>query len=133
MDTTIKRMLDEEYRQTLEEVSRIQTDSDEGKWQLQKLEALHRQRMNEQKTADEAYLQMEELYLKKEETALKGMQLKEGKKDRIVRIVLDGAALLVPLAVSSYWMAKGLIFEQDGTFTSRTGQWLSSHLRLFRK
>ncbi len=133
MDTTIRRMLDEEYRQTLEEISRIQVDSEEGSWQLRKLEALHRQRMSEQKTADEAYLQMEELNLKKTETALKEEQLREGKKDRIVRIVLEGASLLVPAALSSYWMMKGLTFEQNGTFTSRTQQWLSSHLRLFRK
>lgn len=64
---------------------------------------------------------------------MKEEQMKESKKDRVIKIVLDGAAILVPVAVSSYWMAKGLKFEQNGTFTSRTGQWLSNHLRLFKK
>lgn len=126
MDTQIMTMLDKEYERTLNEVSLATTESEEAKWQLQKLTELHKQRMNELKASDEAYLQMEEISMKKE-------QMKEGKKDRIIKIVLEGMAILVPVTVSSFWMAKGLKFEQSGTFTSRTGQWLSNHLRLFRK
>lgn len=62
-----------------------------------------------------------------------GALLTKAVTEGIVRIVLEGASLLVPAALSSYWMMKGLTFEQNGTFTSRTQQWLSSHLRLFRK
>ena len=133
MNVTIVSMLDEEYERTLEAVSRAQTGDEEAKWQLQKLSELHKQRMNEQKAADDAYQQMEELSVKKAELQLKEEQAKEGKKDRIIRIVMDGAAILIPVSVSSYWMAKGLKFESTGTFTSRTGQWLSNHLRLFKK
>lgn len=133
MNMTIATMLDEEYERTLEAVSQAQTGGEEAKWQLQKLGELHKQRMNEAKLLDEGILQNEELRLKKRETAMKEEQMKESKKDRVIKIVLDGAAILVPVAVSSYWMAKGLKFEQNGTFTSRTGQWLSSHLRLFKK
>lgn len=133
MNAAIATMLDEEYEKTLKAVSEAEVGSEEAKWQLQKLGELHKQRMNEQKTSDEVYLQMEELSLKKAETQMKKQQMKDGKKDRIIKIVLDGAAILIPVTVSSYWMAKGLTFEQKGTFTSRTGQWLSSHLRLFKK
>lgn len=133
MNATIAMMLDEEYEKTLEAVSQAQTGSEEAKWQLQKLGELHKQRMNEAKLLDDGILQDEELKLKKREALMKEEQMKESKKDRIVKIVLDGAAILVPVTVSSYWMAKGLKFEQNGTFTSRTGQWLSSHLRLFKK
>lgn len=133
MNPTITQMLDEEYEKTLQAVSLAQTGSDEAKWQLQKLDALHKQRMSEQKISDEAFLQMEELALKKAETSMKEQQMKESKKDRIIKIVLDGAAILVPVTVSSYWMSKGLKFEENGTFTSRTGQWLSNHLRLFKR
>lgn len=133
MDVTIASLLDEEYQRTLEAVSSAKMGSEEAKWQLQKLSELHKMRMAEQKTSDEAYIQMEELTLKKEESSMKEMQMKEDRTDRIIRIVLDGAAILVPVAVSSYWMAKGLKFEQTGTFTSRTGQWISSHFKLFRK
>ena len=133
MNATIAMMLDEEYEKTLEAVSQAQTGSEEAKWQLQKLGELHKQRMNEAKLLDDGILQDEELKLKKREASMKEEQMKESKKDRIIKIVLDGAAILVPVTVSSYWMAKGLKFEQNGTFTSRTGQWLSSHLRLFKK
>lgn len=133
MNATIAMMLDEEYEKTLEAVSQARTGSEEAKWQLQKLCELHKQRMNEAKLLDDGVLQDEELKLKKREASMKEEQMKESKKDRIIKIVLDGAAILVPVTVSSYWMAKGLKFEQNGTFTSRTGQWLSSHLRLFKK
>lgn len=133
MDSTIGFMLDEEYQRTLEAISNAKTSSEEAKWQLQKLGELHKQRMNEAKMLDDGIRQDEELRLKKREASLKEEQMKESKKDRIIKIVLDGAAILVPVTVSSYWMAKGLTFEKTGTFTSRTGQWLSNHLRLFKK
>lgn len=133
MNATIAMMLDEEYGKTLEAVSQARTGSEEAKWQLQKLIELHKQRMNEVKLLDDGILRDEELKLKKREASMKEEQMKESKKDRIIKIMLDGAAILVPVTVSSYWMAKGLKFEQNGTFTSRTGQWLSSHLRLFKK
>lgn len=133
MNATIAMMLDEEYEKTLEAVSKATTGSEEAKWQLQKLGELHKQRMNEVKLFDDSILQDEELKLKRREASMKEEQMKESRKDRIIKIVLEGAAILVPVTVSSYWMAKGLKFEQDGTFTSRTGQWLSNHLRLFKK
>ena len=100
----IVEMLDREYESTLQAVSQATTGSEEAKWQLQKLSELY-----------------------------KRTQVEEGKKDRIVKIVLEGIAVLIPASVSCFWMAKGLKFEETGTFTSRTGQWLGNHLRLFKK
>ena len=122
----MREMLDRAYADTLQAVADARNGSEEAKWQLQKLSELHKQRMSVKQSEDETYARYEELRMKEE-------QLKDGKKDRIIKIVLDGAGIIVPVAVSSYWMAKGLTFEEKGTFTSRTGQWLSSHLRLFRK
>lgn len=122
----MREMLDRVYMDTLMEVTEARTGSEEAKWQLQKLTELHNQRMSEKKFEDESNAHHEELRMKEE-------QLKDSKKDRIIKVVLDGAGIIVPVAVSSYWMAKGLTFEEKGTFTSRTGQWLSSHLRLFKK
>lgn len=129
----IQTMLDEEYERTLQTVSEMRTGSEEAKWALQKLSELHKQRIAERKASDESYLQVEELTLKQADVTLKKEQLAEGRKDRWFRVVLDGAAMLIPTAASCYWMAKGLRFEETGAFTSKTGQWLSSHLRLFRK
>lgn len=122
----IREMLDRVYMDTLLEVTEARTGSEEEKWIMQMLTELHNQRMSEKKFEDESHARYEELRIKEE-------QLKDSKKDRIIKIVLDGAGIVVPVVVSSYWMAKGLTFEEKGTFTSRTGQWLSSHLRLFKK
>lgn len=129
----IATMLDREYEETLKAVSIARTGSEEAKWQLQKLNDLHKQRMNEIETIQKACRHSDDLYCKEKELQLKEAQMKDSKKDRIIKIVLDGLAILVPVTVSSYWMAKGLKFEENGTFTSRTGQWLSNHLRLFKK
>lgn len=126
LDATIRKMLDNEYTETLQAISEAQTGSDEAKWELQKLTELHKQRMNEEQTERDSYVQFEELELKKK-------QAKDGKFDRITKVVLDGAAIAVPCVVSSYWMGKGLKFEETGSFTSRVGNWVSGHLRLFKK
>lgn len=129
----IKTMLDREYEETLKAVSLATTGSDEAKWQLQKLNELHKQRMSEMEVHQKAAQRNDDLYYKEKELAMKEAQMKDSKKDRIIKVVLDSAAILVPVTVSSFWMAKGLKFEENGTFTSRTGQWLLSHLRLFKK
>lgn len=122
----MREMLDRAYADTLQAVADARNGSEEAKWQLQKLSELHKQRLSVKQYEDDFYMRDRELRIKEEQT-------NDTKKDRIIKIVLDGAGIIVPVAVSSYWMAKGLTFEEKGTFTSRTGQWLSSHLRLFRK
>lgn len=144
LDENIRKMLDLEYMDTLKVISEAQAGGEEAKWQLQKLTELHKQRMNEEQTDRDSYVRFEELNVKQrqidseakahaEELELKREQLKEGKFDRVVKVVLDGVAIVVPCAVSSYWMGKGLKFEETGSFTSRIGNWVSSHLRLFKK
>lgn len=126
LDDEIRKMLDKEYSDTLKAIKDAQAGSEEAKWQLQKLTELHKQRMNEEQTDRDTVMKHEELVLKKQ-------QLTEGKKDRIVKIVLEGAVILVPCVTSSYWMGKGLKFEETGSFTSRVGNWVSSNMRLFKK
>ena len=41
-------------------------------------------------------------------------------KDRYIRLGLDVAGLILPLMFYGIWMAKGLKFEETGTFTSTT-------------
>lgn len=129
----IQAMLDEEYERTLQLVSSAKPGSEEAKWALQKLSELHKQRIAEKKASDESYLLVEELTLKQADVTLKKEQLAESRKDRWFRVVLDGAVFLGSTAVSCYWMAKGLKFEETGAFTSKAGQWLNGHLRLFRR
>ena len=137
LDENIRTMLDNEYKETLNAISLAQSSDDDAKWQLQKLVELHKQRMAEEQSERETYVQIKELSMKRkqneQEIELKKQQLKEGKFDRVIKVVLDGVAIVVPCAVSSYWMGKGLKFEETGSFTSRVGNWVSGHLRLFKK
>lgn len=122
----VRTMLDEEYKKTLREVSEAKLDSEESRWALTKLNELHEQRINELNA-------MSESKTKERELRIKEMQLNDGKKDRLIKVVFDALGLAVPLGFSSYWMAKGLKFEESGSFTSRTGQWIRNNLNLFKK
>lgn len=81
---------------------------------------------------DDSYAKTQELGLKKEEQQLKITQNQDGKTDRIISYVLTGAGIIVPVVASWIWMSRGLQFEETGSFTSRTGNWISNHMRLFK-
>ena len=112
-EITVKEMLDEQYRKTLDGIAEAKAGSDEAKWKLQVLTELHKERMDQ--------LNVSLLVTKNEET----------KKDKVVQYVMNGASILLPIGATSYWMAKGMKFEESGTFTSRTGQWIRNHFGLF--
>lgn len=133
MNPRIESMLEEEYKRTLQEVSAAQAGSDEAKWKLQKLAELHKQLMEETQADHKSWLETRKLELDEKEANLKEKQAEEGKVWTCVKVVLDGVAVVLPIAASWVWMRRGLRFEETGTFTSRTGQWLGNHLRLFKK
>jgi len=125
----IKTMLEEEYKATLQAVKESKVGSDEAKWQLEKLDALHKHLMTEQQSKSESDAKERELRIKEQ-------QLKDAKKDRFIKIGGDVFALAVipfsELALRNYWMGKSLKFEETGTFTDRSGQWISGFMRLFK-
>lgn len=157
MENVIAKMLEDEIQKTLKEVANVQTGSDEAKAALIKLEKLQNQRINElemalkeKKQIDDSYnvlmqdstrkaeleqkvKQMEiESELRRAELEQKDAELTEARKGRRWRTVLDIFGIGAPLAASAYWMHRGLQFEEEGkVYSSRTMQWLSSHLRLF--
>lgn len=115
----ISNLLDKEYRMALTEVSLAKTGTDESKWQLEKLTALHKQRMDEQKN------------ILDEQKAIS--ERKDIQIDRIIKIVMDGLAILIPVGASCFWMSKGMEFENKGTYTSRTLNWVNNHFKFFKK
>lgn len=133
MNQTTKELLEEEYRRTMKEVSLAQTGTEEAKWALQKLTELHKQIMDETNVDNKSFMDMQKLSLEEKEVALKEEQAKRDKVLSIIKIVVDGVAIVLPIWASWTWMARGLQFEKTGTFTSRTGSWMSNHLRLFKK
>lgn len=133
MTLTIRRMLEEEYQKTLEEVSQAKTGSDEAKWALQKLTELHKQMAEDRMNTNKCSTEAQKLELEERETVLKEQQAKDGKLWTVIKIVIDGVAIVLPVWASWIWMSRGLQFERTGTFTSRTGNWMSNHFRLFKK
>ena len=133
MNLTMKRMLEEEYERTLAEVSQAKTGSDEAKWALQKLAEFHKQMAEDRMNDNKCCVEMQKVALEERETLFKEQQAKEGKLLNVVKIVIDGVAIVLPVWASWIWMSRGLQFEKTGTFTSRTGNWMSNHLRLFKK
>ena len=133
MNLTMKRMLEEEYERTLTEVSQAKTGSDEAKWALQKLAEFHKQMAEDRMNDNKCCVEMQKVALEKRETLFKEQQAKEGKLLNVIKIVIDGVAIVLPIWASWIWMSRGLQFEKTGTFTSRTGNWMSNHLRLFKK
>lgn len=133
MNLTMKRMLEEEYERTLTEVSQTKTGSDEAKWALQKLAEFHKQMAEDRMNDNKCCVEMQKVALEERETLFKEQQAKEGKLLNVIKIVIDGVAIVLPIWASWIWMSRGLQFEKTGTFTSRTGNWMSNHLRLFKK
>ena len=133
MNLTMKRMLEEEYERTLAEVSQAKTGSDEAKWALQKLAEFHKQMAEDRMNDNKCCVEMQKVAMDERETLFKEQQAKEGKLLNVVKIVIDGVAIVLPIWASWIWMSRGLQFEKTGTFTSRTGNWMSNHLRLFKK
>lgn len=63
---------------------------------------------------------LREFELKKMEIDLKKEEIEELKKDRWIKVVVDGVAIFVPLIFYGIWMKVGLRFEETGSFTSTT-------------
>jgi hypothetical protein len=52
--------------------------------------------------------------------------------DRIVKYSLEFVGIMLPIIASWVWMGRGLRFEETGSYTSKTRQWLSGFLK-FKK
>ena len=57
----------------------------------------------------------------------------EDKAEKAVRLAVDILGIVLPVAVSSMWMKRGLEFEKTNTYTTRTMSWIESITRIFKK
>jgi hypothetical protein len=69
--------------------------------------------LNENKNNSDAELKNKELKMNFE----KDMDLRS---ERIIKVLMDGVTVLVPIIFYNVWMKKGFEFEETGTFTSNT-------------
>lgn len=71
----------------------------------------------------------EDIKLKKKELNMNSIRDVDASTDRVIKTVIDGAAILVPIIFYNVWMKRGFKFEETGTYTSNTFKNLFSKFR----
>lgn len=130
MNEEIRDLLEEEIKSQIENLSTIESGSQEQTTAVDCLAKLYKLKLEEDKSATEY---MEKIESRETETALKNAQLKESVKDRYFRLGIAAAELVLPLAFYGIWMRQGLKFEETGTFTSQTFRGLFGRFKPTKK
>lgn len=111
----IKQKLDEEILRELENLSSMDQGTQEHTDAVDSLTKLYKMRNED----DRLTIELNE---KKEER-------NDKKEDRIVKIGIASAEIVLPLIFYAVWMRRGLKFEESGTFTSQTFRGLISRFK----
>lgn len=111
----IKQKLDEEILRELENLSSMDQGTQEHTDAVDSLTKLYKIRNED----DRLTIELNE---KKEDR-------NDKKEDRIVKIGIASAELVLPLMFYAVWMRRGLKFEESGTFTSQTFRGLISRFK----
>lgn len=111
----VREMLDNELKQQLQDMYLKDPDSEGYTEATERFAKLYKLRIEDKQVDGEI------------EQKLK--QASDGNKDRWVKVVVDGANLLMPLGFYWAWMNKGFKFEETGAFTSTTFRGLFSRFR----
>lgn len=109
----IQNLLDKEIVRRLKELDGMASGSKEIGVAIEDIEHLCKMRVEEKKLNSELESNAQEERDKLVENAARA-------KDRYIRLGLDVAGLILPLAFYGIWMYKGFKFEESGTFTSTT-------------
>lgn len=109
----IQNLLDNEIVRRLKELDGMASGSKEIGVAIEDIEHLCKMRVEEKKLNSELESNAREERDKLVENAARA-------KDRYIRLGLDVAGLILPLAFYGIWMYKGFKFEESGTFTSTT-------------
>ena len=131
MDYTSLQLLDEEYRRTLEEVSKAETMTEEARWNLTKLKELHDQIVkNDAHDVELRKLAIEE-HKADFDADMKETQAKSDKRLTIIGHGIQVFGIIISTMSADYWLRKMLEFEKTGTITSRAAQTVSNVFRHF--
>lgn len=126
MDKEIDELLDEEIRNEIERLSYFESGSEEKLKAIKGIAELYKLKIDEYRASAEAIDKEER---RKSEDGLKSVELDDNKKDRLIKMCLAGAELVLPLIFYAVWMRRGLKFEETGTFTSTTFRGLFNRFR----
>ena len=112
---SIKSLVDEEIRSEIEEISKIEVGSEKHKASVDALAKLLDKSIELERLDVEAQEKYESRIAENE---LKLKQLKDEKRDRIVKNVLTGVSVVGGFGVTIWGTCKTLKFEETGVLTS---------------
>ena len=130
MDEEIRKLLEEEIKAEIRDLSTLEPGSKEKSTAIEDLAKLYKLRIEETKNEwdfNEKYESRDsDIQFKKE-------QLEEQVKDRYFRLGVEAAGIILPLIFYGIWMRKGFKFEETGTFTSTTFRGLFNRFKPTKK
>ena len=116
---SIKSLLDEEIRSEIEEVSKIEVGSDQHKTSVDSLAKLLDKHIELEKFEADAQEKYESRIAEQD---LKREQIKNEKRDSIVKNVLTGVSVIGGFGLTIWGTCKSLKFEETGVVTSIMGR-----------
>lgn len=130
MDEEIRKLLEEEIKTEIRDLSTLEPGSKEKSTAIEDLAKLYKLRIEETKNE----LDFDEKYYDREnDKQLKKDQLEEQVKDRYFRLGVEAAGIILPLIFYAAWMKRGFKFEETGTYTSTTFRGLFNRFKPTKK
>jgi hypothetical protein len=130
MDEEIRKLLEEEIKAEIRDLSTLEPGSKEKSTAIEDLAKLYKLRIEETKNEwdfNEKYESRDsDIQFKKD-------QLEEQVKDRYFRFGVEAAGIILPLIFYAIWMKRGFKFEETGTYTSTTFRGLFNRFKPTKK
>ena len=113
----IEEMLDEAIVKGFNDLGEIEAGTDEQSKAVENLAKLYKLRIEEESKVRDYQAKMDQ---NESEDCYRREQLKDEKKKSLIQFILDAIKVIVPLGAYGIWFAKGLKFEETGSFSSTT-------------
>ncbi len=130
MDEEIRKLLEEEIKAEIRDLSTLEPGSKEKSTAIEDLAKLYKLRIEETKNEWD----FNEKYESRDsDMQFKKNQLEEQVKDRYFRFGVEVASIILPLIFYAAWMKRGFKFEETGTYTSTTFRSLFNRFKPTKK
>ena len=114
-----KALLNDEIQNRIEDLGGMKVGSEEYKLAADGLSKLMEKAIELDKLEMDAY---EREKAREDENNFRDQQLKEDKKDRLVKNILTGLGIVLPAGLTIWGTLKSLKFEETGTVTTIMGR-----------
>mgnify|MGYP001260394545 FL=1 len=130
MNEEIRKLLEEEIKAEIRDLSTLEPGSKEKSTAIEDLAKLYKLRIEETKNEWDF---TEKYESRDSDIQFKKDQLEEQVKDRYFRFGVEVAGIILPLIFYAVWMKRGFKFEETGTYTSTTFRSLFNRFKPTRK